>query len=51
MKLNHNLNTGFIDYCQICNKKILPVIDLGYQPLADDLKNFKTVNEKMVSYQ
>ncbi len=45
------MNTGFIDYCQICNsKKIFPVIDLGYQPLADDLKDSKTVNEKVISY-
>ena len=51
MSLKHNFNTGFINHCQICNKKkILPVIDLGYQPLADDLKNNLTLNDKVISY-
>ena len=37
----HNVKDGFINYCQICgSKKIKNVLDLGYQPLADDLKNF-----------
>ena len=37
----HNIKDGFINYCQICgSKKIKNVLDLGYQPLADDLKNF-----------
>jgi len=51
MSLKHNLNTGFINHCQICNsKKILPVIDLGFQPLADDLKNNLNRNDKIISY-
>ena len=41
----HNIKEGFINYCQICgSKKIKNVLDLGYQPLADDLKNFDSNN-------
>ena len=41
---NHNFDEGFIDFCQICyTKKIHQIIDLGYQPLADDLKNKQNV--------
>ena len=51
MKIKHNFNTGFIDYCQICNNKnIVPVIDLGHQPLADDLKFEKNKNDKIIFY-
>jgi SAM-dependent methyltransferase len=36
---NHNIEDGYITYCQICkNKKIKKVMDLGFQPLADDLR-------------
>ena len=36
---NHNIKSGYINFCQICkSKKIKKVIDLGFQPLADDLK-------------
>ena len=42
---NHNIKNGFINFCQICgSKKIKNVIDLGYQPLADDLKSTKSKN-------
>ena len=42
----HNIKSGFIDHCQICgNKDIKTVLDLGYQPLADDLKDHKSFNE------
>ena len=35
---DHNYKIGFLNYCQICHSKdLLQVIDLGYQPLADDL--------------
>lgn len=41
----HNIKSGFINYCQICgNKKIKTVLDLGYQPLADDLKDYNSDN-------
>lgn len=37
---SHNFKEGFINFCQICyTKKIHQIIDLGYQPLADDLKD------------
>ena len=39
----HNTKSGFINHCQICgNKDIKTVLDLGYQPLADDLKDTKS---------
>lgn len=51
MRLIHNFNTGNINYCQICNSKnIKEVIDLGHQPLADDLKNEKEKNDRVISY-
>tara|TARA_B100000787_G_scaffold168883_1_gene158607 strand:+ start:393 stop:1649 length:1257 start_codon:yes stop_codon:yes gene_type:complete len=35
---NHSYKTGEIKYCQICNKKnLFQFLDLGYQPLSDDL--------------
>ncbi len=41
----HNIKSGFINHCQICgNKDIKTVLDLGYQPLADDLKDTKSIN-------
>ena len=47
----HNFKTGYINYCQICNsKKIIEILDLGFQPLADDLRNNKNINEKLVSF-
>ena len=42
----HNIKSGFINHCQICgNKDIKNVLDLGHQPLADDLKDDKSINE------
>lgn len=39
----HNIKSGFINHCQICgNKDIKTILDLGYQPLADDLKDTKS---------
>jgi len=49
--LNHTFKEGFLDYCQICNtKKIFPVIDLGYQPLADDLRKEIKKNTPSINY-
>ncbi len=47
----HTYKEGFINYCQICNsKKINPVLDLGFQPLADDLLADKDKNNPSISY-
>ena len=36
--MKHTYREGFLNFCQICNtKNIIPVLDLGFQPLADDL--------------
>jgi hypothetical protein len=49
--LNHTFKEGFLDYCQICNtKKIFPVLDLGYQPLADDLRKEIDKNTPSINY-
>ena len=49
--LNHTFKEGFLNYCQICNtKKIFPVIDLGYQPLADDLRKETEKNAPTINY-
>ena len=43
----HNFKTGYINFCQICNsKKISEILDLGFQPLADDLREEKNLNKK-----
>jgi predicted TPR repeat methyltransferase len=47
----HNFKQGFINFCQICNSnKIQKVIDLGFQPLADDLLINKKKNSPSLSY-
>ena len=49
--MKHTFKEGFIDYCQICNtKKLTLVMDLGFQPLADDLLNEKDKNKPSTSY-
>jgi len=49
--MNHTFKEGFINHCQICNsKKIYLVLDLGFQPLADDLLNEKNNNNPCTSY-
>jgi hypothetical protein len=49
--MKHTFKEGFINYCQICNsKKIIPVLNLGFQPLADDLLNEKNKNSPSVAY-
>ena len=43
--MKHTFKEGFINHCQICNtKKIDLVLDLGFQPLADDLLKEKNKN-------
>ena len=47
----HKYKEGFINFCQICNtKKIIPVLDFGFQPLADDLVNEKNKNNPAKNY-
>jgi hypothetical protein len=49
--MNHTFKEGFLNYCQICNtKKIIPILDLGFQPLADDIVEEKRKNDPSVSY-
>ena len=39
LKYKHTYKVGEINFCQICgNKKLKEILDLGFQPLADDLK-------------
>ena len=48
---DHNYNTGFLNYCQICySKDLLEVINLGYQPLADDLIKVSEFNRECIYY-
>ena len=49
--MRHKYKEGFINYCQICNtKKIIPVLDFGFQPLADDLLKENNKNNSSISY-
>lgn len=49
--MRHKYKEGFINYCQICNtKKIVPVLDFGFQPLADDLLKENNKNNFSISY-
>ena len=48
---DHNYNTGFLNYCQICySKDLLEVMNLGYQPLADDLIKVSEFNRECIYY-
>ena len=48
---DHNYSTGFINYCQICySNDLLEVMDLGYQPLADDLVKANEFNRECIYY-
>ena len=49
--MKHTFKEGFINFCQVCNsKKISEVINLGHQPLADDLVLEKDKNSPSISY-
>ena len=49
--MKHTYKEGFINYCQICNtNNIIPVLDFGFQPLADDLLKEKDKNNPSISY-
>ena len=48
---NHNFESGKLEYCQICNSKNLhTVLDLGFQPLADNLRPLNEKNPKTTFY-
>ena len=45
-KFTHKFKSGVLNHCQICySKKIIKVFDFGYQPIADDLIEFKKNKE------
>ena len=47
----HYYKIGEFKDCQICGKKnLLEVLDLGYQPLADDLIPIKSNNKELLFY-
>lgn len=49
--LNHNFETGKLDYCQICNSSDLDqVLDLGFQPLADNLRKLDDKMQETIFY-
>jgi hypothetical protein len=44
---NHTYVIGEIKYCQICNKtNLFKILDLGFQPLSDDLKKIENGNKE-----
>ena len=48
---NHTYRIGEIKYCQICNKaNLFKFLDLGFQPLSDDLKKIKNGNSETMFY-
>ena len=48
---SHTYKIGEIKYCQICNKKNLnKILDLGFQPLSDDLKRIQNKNKETIFY-
>ena len=48
---NHTYNVGELKHCQICNKKnLVKILDLGFQPLSDDLKEIKNGNQETIFY-
>ncbi len=49
--LNHNFESGKLEYCQICNSSNLDtILDLGYQPLADNLRKLDDNKEETIFY-
>lgn len=48
---NHFIKNGHISHCQICNsQKLHTVLDLGYQPLCDNLLTEEMLNEPEKNY-
>ena len=48
---NHTYKIGEIAYCQICNKtNLFKFLDLGFQPLSDDLKKIANGSSETLFY-
>lgn len=48
---HHFIKTGHISHCQICNSaKLYTILDLGHQPLCDNLLTEITINEPEKTY-
>ncbi|MDP2684892.1 MAG: class I SAM-dependent methyltransferase [bacterium] len=48
---HHFINSGHITNCQVCNsKKIHTILDLGHQPLCDNLLTKEMLNEPEKTY-
>ncbi len=51
LKHKHTYKVGEIKHCQICgNKKLEKFLDLGFQPLADDLKRINNPDRDAIFY-
>ena len=51
LKYKHTFKVGKITHCQICgNKNLQEILNLGFQPLADDLKKINNKNIETVFY-
>lgn len=51
LKDKHSFKVGKITHCQICgNKNLKEILNLGFQPLADDLKRISSKNIETVFY-
>lgn len=48
---HHQIKTGYLDKCQVCNSKNLHLIlDLGHQPLCDSLLTKEMLNQPETTY-
>src|SRR3990167_1718849 len=48
---HHFINSGHITNCQVCNsKKLHTILDLGHQPLCDNLLTKEMLNEPEKTY-
>ncbi len=48
---HHFVKVGHISSCQVCNSnKLMPILDLGYQPLCDSLLSKEMLNQPETTY-
>lgn len=48
---HHFVKVGHISNCQVCNSNnLLPILDLGYQPLCDSLLSKEMLNQPETTY-